>query len=352
MSCQSPVSENRFGTGELVQVGDMPSPIYAECTACMSIYSEFLSWANACSWLITKDPAEAGSILVLSCQVTDLAILNDFRTIESLQKRFPGKSYYIGGCLAQRFDIPFPEGVQRADHIRSDKVWITDTSLVKFAPPFWTEGFEEGGNDRVDGKLFRYDYPLRIGVGCHKKCAYCSIRTTRGKPYEIPAAELQEEFLAMGAPDRSVLLVADSPSVSQIREWCVLAIAHHRPISLRNVEPDVAMQSLKYLMTVAKLGLLDKFLCPVQSDRPEVLKDMHRLVEPTLKFINIVPTLRAYGVYCSTNVIVDYKGFPDPSLKVAKVFDQVGWNPYWDGTWDRAKAEERFAKFFPWTVKE
>jgi len=27
------------------------------------------------------------------------------------------------------------------------------------------------------------------------------------------------------------------------------------------------------------------------------------------------------------------------------MFDYVSWNPYWDGIWDRQKAEERYKKY-------
>ena len=38
--------KNKFGSGDIYEAADMSGNIYATCAACMSIYAEFLSWAN------------------------------------------------------------------------------------------------------------------------------------------------------------------------------------------------------------------------------------------------------------------------------------------------------------------
>ena len=37
---------NRFGTGILYEENDLGKDIYCACTACMSVWSDFLSFAN------------------------------------------------------------------------------------------------------------------------------------------------------------------------------------------------------------------------------------------------------------------------------------------------------------------
>ena len=80
--------KNVFGEGELYEADDLDGKIYVICCACMSIYSEFLSWANKYPDRMTNDPFKAKNIIILSCQVTDLSILNDLNTLESLKRLF------------------------------------------------------------------------------------------------------------------------------------------------------------------------------------------------------------------------------------------------------------------------
>lgn len=133
--------ENIFGKGVLLNIRDLPiGQIYIQCTACMSIYSECNSWANANMDKISKNIDAANDIVILGCQVTDLAVLNDMVTLEKLIKQYPQKRFYMGGCLARRFDIPLPEGVFRLDSIKSDYRW-QDKRLVDWAPPFWVKDY-------------------------------------------------------------------------------------------------------------------------------------------------------------------------------------------------------------------
>ena len=72
---------------------------------------------------------------------------------------------------------------------------------------------------------------------------------------------------------------------------------------------------------------------------------MHRSVDDTLRTIEIARELKEKGVYIATNIIIDYKDFPQDFSEIYKLYDYVSWNPLWDGKWDRKKAEERFEKY-------
>lgn len=333
---------NSFGSGFLHTI-PAGSRIYAKCTACLSIYSEICSWAEANKSLMVSDPGEADCIIVTGCQVTDLSVLNDLLVLESLQKINPSAKFYIGGCLARRFDIALPDEVDRLDHLRSDGQSLPEVKLVNWDKPYWVKDFDETKN-LSDGSLFRNSYPLRIGVGCKRKCAYCTIRETRGEAYQIPELSALVDFIA----HENVLLVADSPSAEQIKYWINKSILYNKPISIRNIEPHVAFSIFDDIKKLAKKGLLKTLHSPIQSDNIEVLKDMRRNIEGTLAFIYVVQELKEHNVVLATNIITDYKDFDNPSERVYNVFDYVSWNPYWDGKWDRKKAEERFYKYFPW----
>jgi tRNA A37 methylthiotransferase MiaB len=341
---------NKFGSGDLFEANDLGGTIYIECAACMSLYAESLSWANAHPDRIVKDPLHADNIVVLSCQVTDLAVLNDLRRLEDLHERFkaPDRAFFISGCLARRFDVPIPEWAHRLDHIRVDYQDLTDMSLVTWAPPFWLPSFDnEQSNSDEDGYRFRHDYPLRIGAGCANNCSYCTIRTVRGKAYTLRAGPLVEEFLAHD----NVVLIADSPKPSQIEAWCRIATEHSKDIAIRNVEPWVAMRCWDSLYKLSREGLLRTLHVPVQSINPDVLRTMNRDPDTTMHFVARSQLLRG-ATALITNIIINKESDLHNEHDVAcveELFNSVAWNPMWDGSWDRTKAEERFARFFPWT---
>jgi len=334
---------NIFGSGYLhddIEVGN----IYAICSACTSIYSEFLSWANLVKnkGRFVEDPKNADNIVVLSCQVTDLAVLNDLRILEKLMFDFPDRNFYVGGCLARRFDIPLPDGVKRLTNLVSNNTPIYEQWMVKYSTPFWVKGFIENDPLGKDGHLFRYMYPLRIGAGCNNNCKYCTIRHTRGKSYVL--SPNVEEF----RKNKNVVLISDNPTVNQILQWSEIAQEERKEISFRNVEPSVVCSAENCLVDLSKRGLLNILHSPIQSIDPLVLKDMGRKEKHVSNMINsIFPKLKSNGVFLATNIIIDYKDFKNPDMEyLNSIFDYVSWNPYWDGVWDRGLAEERFRKYF------
>lgn len=357
---------NRFGTGILYDETDLGTGIYCVCTACMSVWSDFLSFANTelknngktGKWrkdvtphYVEKDYFlnETDTIVVLGCQVTDLAIYNDLKTAEELHEKYPDIPIYMGGCLAQRFDIELPKYLRRLDVIRTeyeDLKYVKD--FIDYKKPFWNTNLQEDDDELATGNLFRHMYPLKIGAGCHGKCKYCTIRDTRGVTYETDAYLQVNEFL--NHADEGIVLISDSPTVKQIHDWCHLALRYNKPISFRNVEPQVANVCRNDLMFIATKGLLKILHCPIQSNNPKVLSAMNRDVKGTLEYIEFAQKLRDIGVIVATNIIIDY--LVDGEVMhnmdenwLNKHFDYWSWNPYFDGTWNYDRAEKRFAKY-------
>jgi len=333
------IIENIFGKGVVYEEQDITGTIYFYCCACMSLYAEALSWANHPDNKQRTTPfSEADNIIFLCCQVTDLAVLNDIKTIEKIKRAFPLKNFYVSGCLSQRFDIQLPLGARRLENLKCDGQFIQNNNYVHWQRPFWVKHFDGSDSEFADGHLFRSSYPLRIGVGCKNKCKYCTIRIVRGDCYQVPLNV--EEFKKALNVGKRIVLIADSPTKEQIIECCELAHHENIPISIRNIEPQVVIEIFDHLETMAGLGLLTVLHCPIQSGSPDVLGDMGRDVESTLNFIEKTTTLKPHTIL-ATNIIVDYKEFPNCDRKHYK-FDYISWNPYWDGKWDRKKAEERF----------
>jgi hypothetical protein len=151
-----------------------------------------------------------------------------------------------------------------------------------------------------------------------------------------------DEFTRAPGP---VVLIAEAPGAMQIQFWAEEALKQKKHVAIRNIEPRVALSTWEHIEKLAKAKLLDVFHCPVQAVNPAVLADMKRDPGATINLVLAATELRAMGVVCATNIIVDYKDFENHFDAVYKVFQYVNWNPWWDGKWDRAKAEARFKEY-------
>ena len=355
---------NRFGTENMYTVDDIINEnhhacIYVVCTACMSVWTDALSYIESHPNInfTRKFDEYVSDVIVLSCQVTDLAIYNDIKTMEEIHKRdieirkehhnFPPTNIYCGGCLAQRFDIPLPDYVRRLDVFRTENISISEETFKKidYRKPFWNTNLKDDADEFEEGNLFRRMYPLKTGAGCHGKCTYCTIRDTRGPSYQVNASDQEQEFV----DHEDVVLICDSPSPEQINDWIEIAIKHNKPISFRNVEPPVANYCMNNLIRLASKGLLRIFHCPIQSIHEEALRKMNRNVKATFDYIKNAQKLHELGVIVATNIIIDYvEGDNDYNTWsfIRDYFDYVSWNPYFDGNFDIKKAEERFNYYF------
>lgn len=336
---------NIFGKGKIYSIEDLEGKIYATSSACMSVWSDFLSWANANMDRIEKNPKKADNIVVLGCQVTDLSIYNDIEVAYRLYKE-TGKEVYMGGCLAQRLDIELPSFIRRLDVVRTIGQEINDRNLIDYEPPYWVPDYEESKDDFKDGNLFRNYYPLKIGAGCHGACKYCTIKHTRGDSYATVPENQIEEFLN----HEDVVLISDSPTVTQIKDWCAIAKRLEKDISVRNIEPQTLVACEEEIIDLASSGYLRILHCPIQSFDAQVLKAMNRSVTMTEKALEIMQIVRNLGVKVATNIIIDYevdgKLIPNHDQKrLIKEFDYYSWNPYFDGNFNMDKAKERFKKY-------
>ena len=337
--------KNIFGEGEIYNEEDLKGKIYATSAACMSVWSDFLSWANANPERLTLDINAADTIVVLGCQVTDLAVLNDLDIAFKLHNE-TGRDIYMGGCLSQRMDINLPNYIKRLDVVRVVGQAIDDRTLINYEPPFWVNGFEESEEKLKEGNLFRNFYPLKIGAGCHGKCSYCTIRHTRGETYEANPRDQIEEFLR----HPNVVLISDSPTTKQIKGWSLIALRYNKEISIRNVEPQVLIQCKEELNALVEKSLLHILHCPIQSLDSEVVKIMNRNVKATDEALEYMQRIRQQGVIIATNIIIDYihegKEYCNHNQEELRdKFDYYSWNPYFDGNFDMKRARERFAKY-------
>lgn len=365
---------NRFGSGRIYTMDEMIKTesmvarpmIYCTSTACMSVTTDMISWLSKnvsnideMNFVSVNKPSYNNIIIVLGCQVTDLAILNDIRTAERLHEENPEAKVYMGGCLAYRFDVELPAYINRLAATRSEYTEINPLAknMIHWEKPFWIKDWSDQDDEMADGHLFRDMYPLKIGAGCSGKCKYCTIRDTRGSSYEVDAYLQVKEFIN----HENIVLISDSPTTKQLKDWAKLAIRYNKGISIRNVEPAILCSVRDELIKLAKASLLPIVHCPIQSNNPELLKVMNRSVDATLKAIEVMDELRELGVKVATNIIIDYRALVDrgngsgiTDLKLFrnfdtewldKHFDYYSWNPYFDGIWDIEEAQRRFDKY-------
>lgn len=340
------IENNCFGNGELYDLNDLFGKTYLACAACLSVYADALSVTMRYPLCFTGNPDEAENIIVFGCQVTDLAIYNDFRSIEGFMASYPEKTYFMAGCVAKRFDIPMPGNVLRMELLAEDYREIVTRELVQWAHPFWLQSMENDSDvySTKQGNLFRNQYPLRIGTGCNGKCTYCTIRHLRPHSKLMDYGKLVAE--AKKHQHEGIVLVSDAPEYQQIVDWTEIAKNHGIQISLRNVEPQIVVMAENEILELASLGYLKQFHSPIQAINPDVLNHMGRSVPHVFRLIEIVKSLRKFGVKCATNIIVDYMDYPNDFKQVYAAFDYVSWNPYWDGKWNGMEASEvRFNQY-------
>lgn len=340
------IKHNKFGSSTVYEAKDFINrKLYIFNVACLTIQAEVLGWANCNQNMIVKDPNLADDIIVLGCQVTDLSILNDFNTLNKFKEKFPYKRIFIGGCLAMRFDIKMPENIDRVDFLRSDYQPIYNHDLITWQTPYWIPDY----NANIDQHNFlrKNNYPLRISVGCHGKCSYCTIRITRGDQYELSFAELEQDIKRFSHSKIPIVAIADTLSVNQIYSLYQLAIQYNVKFALRNIEPVNALNARSILIKFAELGLLDTVHIPIQSDEEIVLKMMNRDLQLTNKIINLVKILKSMNVKTGTNIIIDYNGHPNTCESLYDIFDHISINPYWDGKWNIKNAQDRMNKYIP-----
>jgi len=336
--------DNKVGAKKIYTESGIKGKTFITCAACLTLHTEANEWANYIlqkqdsNLSITKTPSNADNIIILSCQVTDLAIFNDLNIVVKYSKLYPGKAIFVGGCLAQRLDIPLLEDVNRIEHLKKDYQEIKK-NIVNFEKPFW------GKERNDDNNPFEHSSPIRIGSGCSGKCEYCTIKHTRGVPTTLSPIKLIDNIKKT---KNDIVLIADNISSKQINDYGEISKALDKPLSLRNVEPINIVKSKTILLELSSRGLLKVVHSPIQSMDSKILESMNRSYEAMLEAVHIMEQLSLYGTKIATNIIKDYKGEQQSFDTVYEIFDYVRWNPYWDNAWDFKKASIRWNYYFPW----
>jgi len=340
------ISTNKFGTANIYEESDiLNKKIYIYNCACLTIHTETLGWANKHKNCIVNNPVDADVIIVLGCQVTDLAIHNDIQTLLAFQFKYgcEDKLILFGGCIGQRFDI-FPTVFNRIDLLYSNYQPVTDDSLITWQHPFWIKQSETNSFLRTDKKDFKY---IRVGKGCHGRCQYCTIRITRKDPVTLDLNKLLPQFEECAGSNKIIIPVADTLTIPQIEHLYGIAIQYKIKFALRNIEPSNAVATSDTLLKFSESGLLDTIHIPIQSTNKDSLRQMNRSINDTFESIELIKNIKSNGVYTATNVIINYNDQSSGYNTIKEIFDHVAWNPYWNGKWDIVTAARRMTQYIP-----
>lgn len=328
---------NKFGSSVMLTGADLvDKKVFIYNCACLTIQSEVLGWANANKSSIVTSPQDADTIVVLGCQVTDFAILNDILTAEALSEKYTA-DVVMGGCLAQRFEIPL--NFKRVDLLESDYTAIEDSELVSWQPPFWS----------TEERFFRtgLESYIRVGKGCHGWCSYCTIRETRKEYKALDISKLEEQFEHAYCNNRVVIPTCDTLLPARIEALSTFPNQFY----LRNIEPSTLVKVKGTLTSMSKYANIAWLHVPIQSTNSKVLESMNRdpdHVYESLYFLKYIK--EEYGIKLATNVITGFEnviGGYKPKLDIDKLFDHVSVNPYWGGAWNRENAVLRMKKYVP-----
>ena len=256
---------------------------FLTCNACLSVFAD--GWTESCLYSdkITLDIRKATNVVLLGCQVTDLAIYASMKYLEKIMKKYPNKNFFVSGCLAQRLDVELPKGIERVRLPYSNATHLSNERKPEWQKPFWISGFKNMPSKKYsDGHTFRYSYPFRVSKGCSFNCSYCTIKHTRGERAACDQGLLiRDPYLRNKSMKDNVVLVADSPSKEEVN-WFIDSMLdpkiniHSKGFEIRNVEPRVALECKGSIIKAAKSGMLRLFHAPLQSLDADVLKDMNR----------------------------------------------------------------------------
>lgn len=338
---------NKFGVGEVTAINGLKGNNYIISCGCLNTYAEALSWANANIVSTASTTFLADNIIIQGCQRTDLAVLEAFKQIEYCAKQYPTKQIYLSGCLAKRFDIPVLAGVKRLVPLYKDNQYIRYFHLV------------QRENQQLNwNQLFSGYYPVRIGRGGSRYRGQCNGATIRPGLCKIDSNYYNRVGLEreMRETDKPTVLVSDKPTVDQLNRWLGTAIFSDVPIALSNVEADDCILPFieEVLLSAARCKVLSGIHCRLRSTHPKILSHYDYNVSKIERFLSLVRKLKKLGVFCAADVVINFKGIKDPGMRrIKSLFDVVRWEPYWDGKWDRRKAENRSEIYnqsnFDWT---
>lgn len=344
--------------------------VYVRSNGCIDNLLDGKSFRNYFKengWEVVQDPAEADIIIANTCAYDKVHEDTSVADIEEL-KKYKNAQLIVAGCLPKinkdRLDSVF-DGVsfgpkerdQIKDIIGSDKdfAWkdqhtIDDEDITQLPHRKVVHKVKKIKN--IAGKYGKYILPnfeigeltgdqdsyfLVLGEGCLGNCAYCAIKTAKGKLVSVPIDLVIKDFkngLAKGHK-RFILTADDTGAYGQdigtdlptlIEK--LLEIEGDYKLNIYHLEPNWLIKYFDYLKKVFNTSKIDVIFSPTQSGSNKILKAMRRpyTIEEYIRCIKELraelPSLKIWNQF-----IIGFPGETEEDFQDSlNVLDQVGFN--------------------------
>jgi len=327
----------------------------------------FRNYFKENGWEVVHDPAEADMIIANTCAFDKAHEDISIADIEEL-KKYKNAQLIVTGCLPkinrERLNTVFDGvsfGPKERDKIKeiigSDKeiAWkdqhtIDDEDITQL--PHRKVVHKVKKIKHIAGKYGKYILPnfeigdltgdqdsyfLVLGEGCLGNCAYCAIKTAKGKLTSVPLDLVIKDFkngLAQGYK-RFILTADDTGAYGQdigtdlptlIEK--ILELDGDYKLNIYHLEPNWLIKYFDYFKKVFNTSKIDVIFSPIQSGSNKILKAMRRpyTVEEYVRCIKELrtelPSLKIWNQF-----IVGFPGETEEDFQGSlNVLDQVTFN--------------------------
>jgi tRNA A37 methylthiotransferase MiaB len=345
--------------------------VYVRSNGCIDNLLDGKSFRNYFKengWEIVQDPAQADLIIANTCafdkrhediSVADIQELKKYKNAqlivagclpkinnERLKSVFDGIAFgpkerdKIKEVIGSDKDISWKDQHIIADddisHLPHRKVVHQVAKIRKFAGkhtnltilPNFEIGDLTGDQD---------SYFLVLGEGCLGNCAYCAIKTAKGRLVSKPIKEVLEDFRAgLAAGHKRFILTADDTGAygqdlgedlpTLLRE--LLEIDDDYKLNIYHLEPNWLIKYFDFFKEIFNTSKIDVIFSPIQSGSNRILRVMRRpyTVEDYIRCIrelrHELPSLKIWNQF-----IIGFPGETEDDFEDSlKVLDEVSFN--------------------------
>jgi len=274
--------------------------------------------------ILTADPEKADLVIINTCGFILDAAEESIETLLSystqLKKSNPSVKIMALGCLVQRYAQELIDEMPEVDY------WMGLDTLEQIAA--FVEKFPKGTHiPKTPHPLFlqtphqfppdelSYSY-IKIGDGCNRACAFCSIPTFKGEHVSRDPFDIKEEFqqlVKMGK--RELILVDQDITQYQYGETGLVQLVRELStvegdywIRLMYMHPDHINPALFEQLKDIK-HLIEYFDIPVQHGSDKVLKNMGR-IRTSSQLKEQIQSIRASfpSVNLRTTIMLGFEG--------------------------------------------
>ena len=213
----------------------------------------------------TASIAEAGTVVLHGCAVTDRAVRDQRRFLCRLRRENPGTTIVLAGCLA-----------------RSGPGTLARLPAVDFVDATPAEARGVLAATFPDGERTRAF--LKVQDGCGRRCAFCIVPTLRGAEQSARPEEVEREIRRLGAAGVPEVVLAGVHLANFGKDLgsSLLALLGHLEedpplcrVRLSSLEPMEAGEALVSFVARSRVVVPHLHL-PLQSGSDAVLRRMRR----------------------------------------------------------------------------